>query len=125
MLRSFGFLIEIESDERIIMKEEVIWKYECSEDFLKDVRDFARSLDFYSINFNLESEQGKCVRISDGKYQIMENSDVNSFECPNCGHKTFEVLEGKFEGKEVLGLACETYGAVFLAGLWMFQVLNN
>ena len=120
MLRSFGFLIKIESDERTIMKEEVIWKYECSEDFLKDVRDFATSLDFYSINFNLEIEQGKCVCISDGKYQIVGNPDVNTFECPNCGHKTFEVLEGEFEGEEVLGLAClgcETYGAVFLEGL--------
>jgi len=100
--------------------EEIIWNNNPKSNFLEDLKSFASSLDYYSIAFDIVKEDGKHIVFENGSYQLVNNASDSSFECPVCSSKSFEVLEGEFEGKSVVGLAClncETYGAVFPNGL--------
>ena len=102
------------------MNTEVLWKSESKEDFLSDLKSFARGLDFYNIRLDVENDRGKFVLIEEGKYEILDVNIDGAFKCPNCGADEFSVLEGDFQGQPALGLACmgcETYGAVFPRGM--------
>lgn len=102
------------------MMKEIIWNDKPQSNFLEDLKSFASSLDFYSIAFDISKEDGKHIIFENGSYKLSENASDSSFECPVCSSKTFDILEGEFEGKPVVGLAClncETYGAVFPDGM--------
>lgn len=102
------------------MNPEVLWKNEKKKDFMKDLKSFSSGLDFYEISFNLEKGDGKYVVFKNSQYQILEKESKNSFSCPDCGKRKFEVLIGELGGKPAVGLACnncESYGAVFPNGM--------
>ena len=100
--------------------EEMIWNDKPKSNFLKDLKSFASSLDFYSITFDTDKETGKNIIFENGGYEISYEASNQSFHCPVCKGNSFDILEGEFESKSVVGLAClncETYGAVFPNGL--------
>ena len=103
------------------MNAEILWNYDVTRDFLADLKNFAQSLNSYQIVFKLDKpEEKKYVVIKDESYNISSESANESFHCPNCQHQKFDVMEGIFQDKPVLGLACDecnTYGAIFLKGL--------
>ncbi len=102
------------------MKPEILWKSESTTDFLADLTSFASELDYYEIGFDLETDEGKCILFANDAYEILQEEAEGVFECPECGNKRFEVLQGELDKKHALGLACnqcETYGAVFPNGI--------
>lgn len=98
-----------------------VWQSDSSADALRDIRDFAMSLDHWVVNMDLKSQNTfKRIAISESGYEINPTSGSQIFECPNCEAETFEIMEGTFEGNPAIGLLCEqceTYGAVFPCGL--------
>ena len=99
--------------------EEIIWNDKPKSNFLEDLKSFASSLDYYSIVFDTR-RRWLHITFENGEYQLLETASESSFECPVCTSKSFDVLEGEFEGKSVVGLAClncEINGAVFENGL--------
>ncbi len=102
------------------MAIETIWNDTPKKDLLNDLKSFCKSLDYYSIAFEIDSDSGKYLALSNGSYELSEDEPVESFQCPNCSAKQFDCVEGILESKPVLGLAClscETYGIVFPDGL--------
>ncbi len=102
------------------MKPEIIWNDSPKRDFIRDLRSFAMSLDFYELSFNLEQSFEKYVSFENGQYRFSEKKTEKTFTCPFCGEHAFEALEGELKGKPALGLCCincETYGAVFPNGM--------
>ena len=103
------------------MKPEILWNNDITRDFLNDLKSFAMSLDNYQIVWDLEnSNEKKYVWIKDSEYEILSEQNQNSFKCPVCENTVFDVMEGEFQGKPVIGLACrscETCGAVFPDGM--------
>ena len=98
------------------MNIEILWKKEGTGDFLADLKSFASELDFYQIIFDVESDKNKYLTISNSSYEILDEESNEAFECRTCANKTFEILEGQFQGKPALGLACsrcDSYGAIF------------
>ena len=79
--------------------EEIIWNDKPKSNFLEDLKSFASSLDYYSIVFDIGKEDGKHITFKNGEYQLLETASDSSFECPVCTSKSFDVLEGEFEGK--------------------------
>ena len=100
---------------------ELIWHNEKARDFLEDLKTFAASLDCYHFDIDLTMpDEGKRLSVANGDYVLDPSSNADNFECPECLAALFDVLEGEFDGKPVLGLccrSCETYGAVFPNGL--------
>jgi hypothetical protein len=100
---------------------EVLWNTDLTRDFLADLKAFANSLDDYKIVWDLTKlDKEKSVYIKNGSYELSYEQKPDAFACPNCGARTFEVMEGTLKGKSVLGLCCEscyTYGAIFPTGL--------
>jgi hypothetical protein len=107
----------------VVSQLEVIWSNEQGRDFLADLKSFAQFLDYYQIAYDLTREdQGKFVYLDKGTFRVSfsEEKGASAFTCPECGKTAFDVMEGDFEGKPALGLCCvncESYGAVFPAGL--------
>lgn len=100
---------------------EVIWRNDPDRDFLEDVKSFAKFLDYYQIRYDLTQEnEEKFVYLEDGRYRVSSTGGEGAFPCPDCGKMTFEIIEGDFDAKQALGLCClncDSYGAVFPAGL--------
>ncbi|MGC2238160.1 MAG: hypothetical protein WA584_18550 [Pyrinomonadaceae bacterium] len=100
---------------------EILWNDNPKTNFLDDLKSFAMSLDNYQISFNIEkSDESKYLSINNGEYDISCNQKSESFKCPVCKGTKFQIMEGEFQEKPVLGLAClkcETYGAAFPNGL--------
>lgn len=103
------------------MNIEILWCHEKTDEFLRDVKTFARGLDFYQVAFDLGDDTGKYVVFDNSGYQILQCEHELAFACPYCGEKKFELLIGELHAKPALGLACnncQTYGAVFPQGLY-------
>jgi len=99
---------------------EVIWHAEKSRNFLADLQAFCRSLDHYEISIDLRDDASTQVELTPEGYRLHPSSGPGRFTCPECGARTFEVVEGSLDGRSVLGLACrqcETYGLLFPQGL--------
>jgi hypothetical protein len=103
------------------MKPEILWNYDKTRDFLEDLKSFAKSLDFWQINCDLERVDDTCyVYVKNGDYEFSFEPKEAAFQCPNCNEVKFSVLEGELKNNPAIGLAClncETYGAVFPNGL--------
>lgn len=100
---------------------EVWWRNEPTNDFLENLKAFARSLDDYEIVIDLENRKDReYVLIENGDYRLLRAPVAGVFECPVCEGKIFDVMEGVLGAKPALGLACtncDTYGAVFPDGM--------
>lgn len=100
---------------------EILWNHDKTRDFLGDLKAFASSLDFYQIIINVETpDEDHSVIVGDSTYKILSSETAECFNCPERSNERFDILEGEFQDKPVLGLACvkcETYGAIFPQGL--------
>ena len=79
------------------------------------------SLDNWAVSLDVrDAPSPKTIAVTNTGYQINPPENMEVFECPECSASIFEIMEGEFEGKPVLGLVCqrcETHGAVFPCGL--------
>ncbi len=99
---------------------EVLWKHECTDNILEDMKRLAMSLDWYEIVLETSGETTKYVHITKDGFDLLTSQTSECFMCPHCSMMKFDVLSGMHGDKPVLGLlcpACETYGMVLPNGL--------
>ena len=102
------------------MKTEVVWKEENDGHLLEEIKAFTQSLDEWQISLKTSEKSGKYILFDNNTFKTSYRRMENSFSCPTCGYKRFSILEGTYEDKPVLGLACnncDSYGAVYIGGL--------
>ena len=100
---------------------DVLWQTDQTKGMLGEVQNFTSMLDEWVVQLDVRHpDDTKRISICDGDYEVNPSSESHLFQCPNCGGREFEVMEGVLDGKPALGLACmkcDTYGAVFPCGL--------